>query len=348
MPDPKRKVLVTGGAGFIGSHVADAYLAQGDQVWIVDDLSSGRRQNVPEGATFVEADIADPDVAEIVRRERFALINHHAAQMDVRVSVADPARDARVNVLGLTNILQAACDAGTRRVVFVSSGGAVYGEPDTFPTPEAAPKHPMSPYGVTKLAGEYYLDYYRQVRGMEYVALRYGNVYGPRQDPRGEAGVVAIFAARLLDGEPLHVFGDGEQARDYVFVGDVVQANMTASEMPLSRAAGLDERAFNVGSGHAVSVNQLASVLEDATGIRTGRQYLPPRPGEVQRVTLAAKKFRAAGWSAATSLREGLRRTVAHIEATRPVASRPVGNAPVAVPDASVPTAAPPPAVPSS
>jgi len=321
MPDPKRKVLVTGGAGFIGSHVADAHLARGDHVWIVDDLSSGKRENVPEGAIFVEADIADPDVADLVRRERFALINHHAAQIDVRVSVADPARDAHVNVLGLTNVLEAACDAGTRRVVFVSSGGVVYGEPDVFPTPETAPKQPMSPYGVTKLAGEYYLDYYRQVRGLEYVALRYGNIYGPRQDPRGEAGVVAIFAARLLDGEPLQVFGDGEQARDYVFVDDVVRANMAASETTMSQAAGLDERAFNVGAGQAVSVNQIASALEDATGIRTSRQYLPPRPGEIRRSTLATEKFRAAGWSAATSLREGIRRTVAHIEASRPAAA---------------------------
>lgn len=321
MPDEKRKVLVTGGAGFIGSHVADAYLDRGDRVWIVDDLSSGKRENLPEGAVFVEADIASSCVADIVRRERFALVNHHAAQIDVRFSVSDPAWDARVNVLGLINVLEAACNAGTRRVIFVSSGGVVYGEPDVRPTPETAPKRPTSPYGVTKLAGEHYLDYYRQVRGLEHVVLRYGNVYGPRQDPRGEAGVVAIFANRLLNGEPLHVFGDGNQSRDYVFVADVVRANMVASETSLPQAAGPDARAFNVGSGEATSVNQIASALEEATGIHTGREHRPPRPGELRHSMLATKKFGAAGWSASTSLSEGIRRTLEHLEANPAVAA---------------------------
>lgn len=321
MPDTKRKVLVTGGAGFIGSHVADAYLAQGDRVWVVDDLSSGKRDNVPAEAVFVEADIAEPRVAELVRRERFALINHHAAQFDVRTSVADPARDARVNILGLINILEAACDAGTRRVVFVSSGGVVYGEPSVFPTPETASKQPLSPYGITKFAGELYLHYYRRVRGLEYVALRYGNVYGPRQDPQGEAGVVAIFAGRLLSGEPLLVFGDGERYRDYVFVHDVARANMVASEMALPKGADLDARAFNVGSGRAVSVEEIASAVESEIGARTGRRRLPARPGEIRRCTLATDKFSAAGWSASTSLSEGLRQTLEDIAANRPVAA---------------------------
>lgn len=312
MPEEKRKVLVTGGAGFIGSHVANAYLARGDRVWIVDDLSSGRRENLPERAVFVEADIGDPVVADLVRRERFDLVNHHAAQTSVRFSVADPARDARINLLGLINLLEAACDAGTRRVIFVSSGGVVYGEPDVLPTPETAPKRPASPYGVTKLGGEHYVDCYRQVRGLEHVALRYGNVYGPRQDPHGEAGVVAIFANRLLQGEPLHVFGDGEQSRDYVFVADVVRANMTASEMSLPQAEDSDARAFNVGSGTATSVNQIASALEEAIGVQTGRQYLSPRPGEIRHSALATEKFRAAGWSASTRLSEGVRRTLEH------------------------------------
>lgn len=312
MPEEKRKVLVTGGAGFIGSHVANAYLARGDRVWIVDDLSTGRRENLPERAVFVEADIVDPDVADLVRRERFDLVNHHAAQTSVRFSVADPAGDARSNLLGLINVLEAACDAGTRRVIFVSSGGVVYGEPDVLPTPETAPKRPASPYGVTKLGGEHYVDCYRQVRGLEHVTLRYSNVYGPRQDPRGEAGVVAIFTGRLLKGEPLHVFGDGEQSRDYVFVADVVRANMTASEMSLPQSEDSDARAFNVGSGTATSVNQIASALEEAIGVQTGRQYRSPRLGELRHSALATEKFRAAGWSASTSLSDGIRRTVDH------------------------------------
>lgn len=312
MPEEKRKVLVTGGAGFIGSHVANAYLARGDRVWIVDDLSTGKRENLPERAVFVEADIVDPAVADLVRRERFDLVNHHAAQTSVRFSVADPARDARSNLLGLINVLEAACDAGTRRAIFVSSGGVVYGEPDVLPTPETAPKRPASPYGVTKLGGEHYVDCYRQVRGLEHVTLRYGNVYGPRQDPHGEAGVVAIFANRLLKGEPLHVFGDGEQSRDYVFVADVVRANMAASEMILPGAEDLDARAFNVGSGTATSVNQIASALEEAIGVRTGRQYRSPRLGEIRHSALDTEKFRAAGWSASTSLSEGVRRTLEH------------------------------------
>ncbi|NNF28276.1 MAG: NAD-dependent epimerase/dehydratase family protein, partial [Gemmatimonadetes bacterium] len=233
MSEVGRKVLVTGGAGFIASHVAEAYLARGDRVFIVDDLSSGRMENVPEAAEFVEMDVADPALGDLIRQEKFDLINHHAAQIDVRVSVADPAKDARINVMGLINLVEAAREAGTRRVVFVSSGGVVYGEPEEVPTPEGAPKLPLSPYGVSKLTGEYYLHYYKVIQGLEYVALRYSNVYGPRQDPHGEAGVVAIFSTKLLDGEPLAIYGDGEQTRDYVFVRDVVSANMKVSDLAL-------------------------------------------------------------------------------------------------------------------
>ena len=225
MTRARRRVLVTGGAGFIGSHIADAYLAAGDEVWIMDDLSSGRRENVPEAAHLVEMDIRSAeDVRNLFREARFDLVNHHAAQIDVRVSVTDPAKDAAINVHGLLNLTEAAIEVGTRRFVFVSSGGVVYGEPELIPTPEGAPKGPLSPYGVTKLTGEHYLNYYRHVRGLDYVALRYANVYGPRQDPLGEAGVVSIFCTRLLDGAVLTVFGDGEQTRDYVFVRDVVAA----------------------------------------------------------------------------------------------------------------------------
>ena len=313
MPHDNRKVLVTGGAGFIGSHVAEAHVDCGDRVWIVDDLSSGRLDNVPAGAEFLEMDIADPRVGDLVRSVGFDLINHHAAHIDVRVSVANPALDARVNVVGLLNILEAARASGTGRIVFVSSGGVVYGEPRRIPTPEGAPKQPLSPYGVTKLAGEHYLNYYREVHGMDYVALRYGNVYGPRQDPRGEAGVVAIFSQRLLRGEPLAIYGDGEQTRDYIHVADVVRANLVAAGMDLSPAPGLDARAYNVGTGTGTSVNGLAGILEEAAGIRTGRIFEVARPGELRRSALATARIRERGWVPALDLREGLAATFKHI-----------------------------------
>ncbi|HSM60054.1 MAG TPA: NAD-dependent epimerase/dehydratase family protein [Longimicrobiales bacterium] len=317
MTNRSRKVLVTGGAGFIGSHVADAYVARGDQVWVLDDLSSGRRANVHPEARFVEMDVGDPQVRNLFREVRFDLVNLHAAQIDVRVSVADPMLDARVNLIGLLNVLESALEVGTSRVVFVSSGGVVYGEPDEIPTPEHAPKLPLSPYGITKLGGEYYLNYYRRVRGLEYVALRYSNVYGPRQDPHGEAGVVAIFSTRLLDGEPLTVFGDGEQTRDYVFVKDVVSANLLVSDLELGEGPGLDARAFNVGTGEGTSVNGLADTLETVTGRAHGRTHRPARPGEVLQSTLDTSRLQALGWQPAHSLEEGLRQTYAHIAAQR-------------------------------
>jgi len=317
MHNDARRVLVTGGAGFIASHVAEAYLARGNEVWVVDDLSSGKRANVPEGAHFVEMDVRDPELRNLFREVRFDLVNHHAAQIDVRISVADPARDAGINVMGLLNVTEAALEVGTRRVVFVSSGGVVYGEPEEIPTPETAPKLPLSPYGVTKLAGEFYLHYYRRVRGLEYAALRYSNVFGPRQDPHGEAGVVAIFCNRLLSDEPLTIFGDGEQTRDYVFVRDVVSANMLVSDLDLGGDPGLDAFAFNVATGVGTSVVGLAEALEGVAGRRPGRDFKPARPGELQHSTLDTTRIRAAGWRPAFSLEEGLRQTYEHIAAQR-------------------------------
>lgn len=319
------KVLVTGGAGFIGSHVADAYLQRGDDVWVLDDLSSGRRENVPAAAEFVQADVADPAVRGLFREVRFDVVNHHAAQIDVRSSVADPAKDARVNVLGLLNLTEGALEVGTGRFVYVSSGGVVYGEPTTRPTPETAPKLPLSPYGVSKLAGEHYLHYYSAVRGLEYVALRYGNVYGPRQDPHGEAGVVAIFCERLLQGRPLTIFGDGEQTRDYVFVGDVVAANLAATDLAVAAARpegereqpGLDGAAFNVGTGTGTSVNRLADLLEEVAGARPGRVHGDARPGELRHSALDASRLSRLGWAVATRLEDGLNRTYQHIARTR-------------------------------
>jgi UDP-glucose 4-epimerase len=313
MNHSKRRVLVTGGAGFIGSHIADAYLAAGDEVWIVDNLSSGKRENVPAGAELVELDIRDAEVRNLFREVRFDLVNHHAAQIDVRVSVLDPAKDASINLLGLLNLTEAAIEVGTQRFVYVSSGGVVYGEPEEIPTPEIAPKLPLSPYGVTKLAGEYYLNYYRGVRGLDYVALRYSNVFGPRQDPHGEAGVVAIFCNRLLKGEALTIFGDGEQTRDYVFVRDVVAANMLASHAPMEDGDGLDARAFNVGTGVGTSVNRLAQVLESIAGGEPGRDPQPERPGELRHSTLNADVLRGRGWAPAYTLEQGLRETYEYI-----------------------------------
>src|SRR5439155_652117 len=212
-----RKVLVTGGAGFIGSHVVDAYLAAGDDVTVLDDLSTGKREQVPPGARLVQADVRSPAARELLATGDFTLLNHHAAQMDVRRSVADPLFDAEVNVLGFLNLLEGARLGGVQRVVFASSGGTVYGETARLPLVESAPKLPASPYGTAKLASEYYLATFSQLYGLETVALRYSNVYGPRQNPHGEAGVVAIFAHRVLAGQPLTVFGDGAQTRDMVF-----------------------------------------------------------------------------------------------------------------------------------
>lgn len=317
MTPSKQNVLVTGGAGFIGSHVADAYLASGHAVWIVDDLSSGKRENIPAGAEFVELDIRDPAIRNLFREVRFDLVNHHAAQIDVRVSVSDPVKDASINLQGLLNLAEAAIEVGTRRIVYVSSGGVVYGEPEEIPTPESAPKLPLSPYGVTKLAGEYYLNYYRKIRGLEYVALRYSNVFGPRQDPHGEAGVVAIFCNRLQSGERLTVFGDGEQTRDYVFVRDVVAANMAVSELELEAGEGLDARAFNVGTGVGTSVNQLADVVEKIAGASQPRDHQAERPGELRHSTLDAGLLRTQGWAPAFSLEEGLRETYEFIAQQR-------------------------------
>jgi len=316
-----KRVLVTGGAGFIGSHVAEAYLQRGDEVVVLDSLVHGRRENVPAGAEFVELDIRDPGAARLVRDGGFDVINHHAAQMDVRVSVNDPRFDASVNIDGLLNLLEAARAAGVGRVLYVSSGGVVYGEPEVRPTPETMPKLPESPYGVTKLAGEQYLYYYHRVHGLEYAALRYSNVYGPRQDPHGEAGVVAIFSTRLIRDEPLTVFGTGEQTRDYVFVGDVVAANMRLTDLELPRARSLDDRGFNVGTGIETSVNGLASALMEAAGKQVEVNHAEARRGELLHSSLDTARLRAHGWQPRTGLVDGLRETYNWIHAQTEAAS---------------------------
>lgn len=306
-----RRVLVTGGAGFIGSHVAETYLAAGDEVTVLDDLSSGRRESVPTGARFVQADVRSPEARQLVARGGFAVLNHHAAQIDVRRSVADPVFDAQVNVIGLLNLLEGARAGGVRRVVLASSGGTVYGESVSLPISETASKLPASPYGTAKLASEYYLATFALVYGMETVALRYSNVYGPRQDSHGEAGVVAIFTGRVLEGKPLTVYGDGEQTRDMVYVNDVAEANLVASERPLPPLVDLDARAFNIATGTETSVNQLAGALAAAAGRAPQIRYAPERPGELRRNALAVDKAaRSLGWRPRTTLADGLQLTL--------------------------------------
>ena len=314
-PHRPQRVLVTGGAGFIGSHVADRYLAEGCEVTVLDDLSSGRRARVPDEAAFVEMGLDDPGLEDLFAGGRFDTVNHHAAQIDVRVSVDDPVRDARTNVAGLLALLERARAHGVARMVYVSSGGVVYGEPQRIPTPESHPKLPLSPYGVAKLAGEHYLCYYAAVHGLEYAALRYSNVYGPRQDPHGEAGVVAIFGRRILSGDPITIFGDGEQERDYVFVGDVAEANWVVSTIPLPAVRDIDSRGWNIGTGRGTSVNALAGFLMKIGGREVERVGAPERSGELVRSVLDCSRAAAElGWRPRTALEEGLARTMEHLK----------------------------------
>lgn len=304
-----KRALVTGGAGFIGSHVAEAYLERGWSVTVVDNLSSGKIENVPAGAEFVEIDIRDERLHEVFeQRGGFDVVNHHAAQMDVRMSVAQPRFDADVNILGLLNLMEASKASGVGRLIFVSSGGVIYGDPSERPTPESAAKAPESPYGISKMVGEYYLRCFRLLHGFDYVALRYSNVYGPRQDPHGEAGVVAIFSNLILRDEPLIIFGDGEQTRDYVYVGDVVEANMIVSEATLSVGNDIDDRAFNVGTGNETSVNELAELLMLGADRSVPVERAPARAGELERNALSCDRLKALGWEAAVDLADGLKR----------------------------------------
>ena len=302
------RVLVTGGAGFIGSHVVAAHRAAGDSVTVLDDLSTGKRANVPDGVTLVEADVRSPEARRLVAEGRFTVLNHHAAQIDVRKSVSDPMADAAINVLGLLNLLEGAREGGVGRVVFASSGGTVYGEGAALPLVEEAAKLPASPYGTAKLTSEYYIAMYAQLYGMGAVSLRYSNVYGPRQNPHGEAGVCAIFSQRVLDGRPLTVFGTGEQTRDYVYVGDVADANVRASRVSLAKLTDLDARAYNVGTGVETSVNTLAAQLCAAAGRQVPIERAPARLGELERSALDVRKAgRELGWRPRTDLAAGLR-----------------------------------------
>ena len=305
-----RRALVTGGAGFIGSHVADLFLANGWSVDIVDNLSSGKRSNVPHAATLHEIDIRSPEAAALVRDGQFDAIAHLAAQIDVRRSVNDPMYDASVNILGTLNLLEAVRASGRptqTRFTFSSTGGAIYGDFAKPPNSETVPKEPDSPYAITKLAVEYYLSYYARIHGLETVAVRFGNVYGPRQDPHGEAGVVAIFCGRIQAGRPLTVFGDGLQTRDYVHVGDVASAIYRVATGPLPPAGRVDDRSFNVGTGQASTVLDVAHTLLKAAGVTVPIEFAPARPGELMHSCLSVDKARdVLEWTPRVSLAEGL------------------------------------------
>lgn len=300
------KVLVTGGAGFIGSHVCDALLARGHAVVALDDLSSGRRQNVPEQARLEVLDIRSRAAAELIARERFDALMHLAAQMDVRRSVAEPGFDAEVNVVGTLNLLEAARASGVKKVIFSSTGGAIYGEQDTFPASESHPTRPVSPYGCSKASCELYLGFYKAQHGLDFVALRYANVYGPRQNPHGEAGVVAIFCQKLLQGAPCTIYGDGGQTRDFVFVGDVARANVLALESSVSGEA------INIGTGVETDIVTVYRHLAKAAGVSAGPVHAAGKPGEQRRSVIdAGKAGRALGWRPTVSIGAGLEQTLA-------------------------------------
>ncbi|HUQ82538.1 MAG TPA: NAD-dependent epimerase/dehydratase family protein [Gemmatimonadaceae bacterium] len=307
------RALVTGGAGFIGSHVADLYLANGYEVTVLDNFASGRRENLPERATLVELDLTGADAARVVRDGRFDVISHLGAQIDVRKSVADPMHDASINIIGTLNLLEAIRASGhPTRLIFSSTGGALYGDFVTPPNVEDYPKDPESPYGIAKLSAELYLAYYARLHRVDTVALRYANVYGPRQDPHGEAGVVAIFCNRILTGQPLTVFGDGSQTRDYVFVKDVARANLAAATRELPAPGRLDARGFNIGTGIETSVLELAETLQRSAGSSVPISNAPARPGEQQRSAVSiAKAERELGWRPQVKVHDGLKETFA-------------------------------------
>jgi UDP-glucose 4-epimerase len=301
--------LVTGGAGFIGSNLVDALVERGDEVIVIDDLSTGRRQNLDgaleRGVRLVEADIRDAEALQAIFADtRPEVVFHLAAQIDVRKSVADPAFDAAINVGGTINVLAAAHEARVPRVVNTSSGGAIYGEAQVIPAPETHPVAPEAPYGLSKFCAEQYCEIYERMHGLSTASVRYGNVYGPRQDPLGEAGVIAIFCGKLLEGGRPTIFGDGDQTRDYVFVGDVVDANLRAVE---SKATG----SFNVGRGVQTSVLDIVHALADQSSNGFEADHAPARPGEVQHIALDPSRTKAElGWEAQVDLDQGLARTL--------------------------------------
>jgi len=308
------KVLVTGGAGFIASHVVDRYLQHGFEVVVVDDLSTGRASNLNPAARFYRLDIRSPQLGEIFEKERPDYVNHHAAQMDVRRSVAQPLFDADVNILGSINLIECAKRFQVKRFVYISTGGAVFGEPEYLPCDEGHPINPICQYGISKHTVEHYLYLYQVNYRLNYTVLRYPNVYGPRQDPHGEAGVVAIFTGQMLADKPVMINGDGEQQRDFVYVGDCAQANLLA--LTKDTGSGI----YNLGSGRGTTVNEIFQTLKEITGYPQTPAYGAAKVGETRRIYLDARKAqRELGWTPEISLHEGLAKTVAYFKTTEVV-----------------------------
>lgn len=305
------KIVVTGGAGFIGSHVADSFIRKGHRVAIIDNLSTGTESNLNKKAKFFEADIRSAVIDKIFERTKPEVLCHHAAQIDVRKSADDPIFDADVNILGTLNLLNACVRHKVRKVIFASTGGAIYGEQDYFPADEKHPANPLSPYGVTKLTIEKYLHFYRETHGIEYVALRYANVYGPRQNPFGEAGVVAIFAERLLSGKQAAINGDGKQTRDFVFVEDVVASNELALNYPKSDI-------FNIGTGIETDINTIFRLLKKMIDSKQKEIHAPPKPGEQERSVLDySKAKRMLKWKPKYGLEGGMLLTAEFFQESR-------------------------------
>ncbi len=298
------KILVTGGAGFIASHITDAYVAKGHQVAIVDNLSSGQESNINPKAEFHNIDINDQNLKDVINQFNPDIINHHAAQINVRASIEDPSFDAKVNIIGLLNLLEAAkSNQNVKKIILASTGGAIYGDADQVPTTEEYPAWPISPYGIAKLTSEHYLHYYKEVFNLPFVSLRYANVYGPRQNPHGEAGVVAIFYQRILSGQEFVINGEGNQTRDFVFVEDVVEANIAALDPNLTGI-------FNIGTSIETSVNQLVQNLKQSINHQQQIKHGPAKKGEQKRSSLSYKKANQTfNWEPKVKLAQGLEKT---------------------------------------
>ena len=309
------RIIVTGGAGFIGSHVAEAYVAAGHEVVVIDSLwekGGGRRENVPAGANFIHMDVRDKGIERFFREFAPEVVNHHAAQHSVAISSRDPRLDADVNVMGLINVLDTAVKFGVRKVLFASSG-ATFGEPEHLPIDEKTPQHPQSPYAITKMVAEHYLRFYRAQHGLDFTAFRYGNVYGPRQDPSGEAGVIAIFIARFLAHQSVKIFGDGMQTRDYVYVGDLADLNLLGLD-------GGGGECFCIGTNRRTSVNEIHAALSRVTGFTAPVEYLAKRAGDVRDAQIdPGLAQRVLGWRPKTTLLDGMQSTVDYFRDRLPV-----------------------------